>query len=266
MSKERLRLPGWRMAGRIFAGRTSDPGVGLRATRAHSLLRRPTTPSPVLGIVVAAAFIVVETVAMLLLKQLDPQEAFETLYLLGVVVVSTVWAVGLATTTSLASALALAYFRNWPDRHFAPLNLENGIFIVVFLAVALSTNFVAGLARARAVEADQRRREANALATQQAALRRVADPRRARGHPAGGVLRGGRRNGGCLGVCIDDIPLDADEILFPSPSTTRAASGRCPRACASLEGDNVLARVLRTGAPPGWTATRMLRVRRRTHP
>jgi len=127
-----------------------------------------------LGIVVAAAFIVVETVAMLLLKQLDPQEAFETLYLLGVVVVSAVWAVGLATTTSVASALALAYFRNWPDRHFAPLNLENGIFIVVFLAVALSTNFVAGPARACAVEADQRRREANALATQQAALPRVA--------------------------------------------------------------------------------------------
>ena len=102
------------MAGRIFAGGTSDLGVGLRAMRAHSLLRRPTTPSRVLGIVVAAAFIVVETVAILLLKQLDPQEAFETLYLLGVVVVSTVWAVGLATTTSVASALALAYFRNWP--------------------------------------------------------------------------------------------------------------------------------------------------------
>ena len=116
----------------------------------------------------AAVFIVVETVAVLLLKQVEPQEAFETLYLLGVVVVSTVWGVGVAMTTSVASALVLAYFRNWPDRHFALLNLENGIVIVVFLAVALSTNFVAGLARARAVEADQRRREANALATQQA--------------------------------------------------------------------------------------------------
>ncbi|MDT5082584.1 MAG: hypothetical protein QOJ80_7221, partial [Mycobacterium sp.] len=40
--------------------------------RAHSLLRRPTPPSPVLGIVVAAAFIVIETVAVLLLKQLAP--------------------------------------------------------------------------------------------------------------------------------------------------------------------------------------------------
>ena len=55
-----------------------------------SVLRRPTAPSLVLGIVVAASFIVVETLAVLLLKQLDPQEAFETLFLLGVVVVSTV--------------------------------------------------------------------------------------------------------------------------------------------------------------------------------
>ncbi|MDT5131316.1 MAG: hypothetical protein QOE41_627, partial [Mycobacterium sp.] len=34
-----------------------------------------------MGIVVAASFLVVETIAVLLLKQLDPAEAFETLYL-----------------------------------------------------------------------------------------------------------------------------------------------------------------------------------------
>ena len=244
-------MPGWRMAGRIFAGRTSDPGVGLRATRAHSLLRRPTTPSPVLGIVVAAAFIVVETVAMLLLKQLDPQEAFETLYLLGVVVVSTVWAVGLATTTSLASALALAYFRNWPDRHFAPLNLENGIFIVVFLAVALSTNFVAGLARARAVEADQRRREANALATQQAALRRVATLV-ARGVTPPEVFSAvADEMARCLGVVHATISrYDADETFVPLAVYHEGRLRTLPEGLRlTLEGDNVAARVLRTGGP-----------------
>ena len=46
--------------------------------------------------------------------------------------------------------------------------------IIGFLVVALLTNFVVGLARARAVEADQRRREASALAEQHASLRRVA--------------------------------------------------------------------------------------------
>jgi len=142
--------------------------------RLLSVLGRPAAPSLVLGIVVAASCIVVETLVVLLLKQLDPQEAFETLYLLGVLVVSTVWGLALATTTSVASAIALAYFRNWPDRHFVPFDLENGVVIIVFLVVALLTNFVAGLARARAVEADQRRREASVLAEQQGALRRVA--------------------------------------------------------------------------------------------
>ena len=105
--------------------------------RLLSVLGRPAAPSLVLGIVVAASCIVVETLAVLLLKQLDPQEAFETLYLLGVVVVSTVWGLGLARTTSVASAIALAYFRNWPDRHLVPFDLEDGVVIIVFLVVAL---------------------------------------------------------------------------------------------------------------------------------
>jgi hypothetical protein len=84
---EAVAVPGWAwMSGRIFAGRTSNARVGPQSVRAHllSVLRRPTAPSLVLGIVVAASFIVVETLAVLLLKQLDPQDAFETLYLLGV--------------------------------------------------------------------------------------------------------------------------------------------------------------------------------------
>jgi hypothetical protein len=52
------------------------------------------------------------------------------------VVVSTVRGLGVATTTSVVSAIALAYFRNWPARHFVPLDLENGVVIVVFLVVA----------------------------------------------------------------------------------------------------------------------------------
>ena len=131
-------------------------------------------PSLALGIVVAGSFIILETLGVMLLKHLAPNEAFYTLFLLGVVVVSTGWGLGLAVTTSVVSAIALSYFRGWPTRHFMLFNLENGVVIVVFLVVALLTNFVAGLARTRAVEADQRRRQASALAEQQAALRRVA--------------------------------------------------------------------------------------------
>ena len=136
--------------------------------RLQSVFGRPAAPSLGLGILVAGSFIVVETPGMLVLRQLYPLEVFGTLYLLGVVVVSTVWGLVLAMATSVVSAIVLDYFRHWPDRHFA-FNLENGVVIIGFLVVALLTNFVAGLARARAVEADQRRREASALAEQHAA-------------------------------------------------------------------------------------------------
>src|SRR5258708_40219054 len=115
-----------------------SPSIAAMSARVTS--RRPTAPSLVLGIVVAASFIVVETLAVLLLKQLDPQDAFETLYLLGVVVVSTVWGLGLATTTSVVSAIALAYFRNWPASHFVQLDLENGVARAGLLVVAVVSN------------------------------------------------------------------------------------------------------------------------------
>ena len=109
-------------------------------------------PSLGLGILVAASFIVVETLGMLLLRQLSPQEVFGTLYLLGVVVVSTVWGLVLAMTTSVVSAIVLDYFRHWPDRHFA-FNLENGVVIIVFLVVALLTMCVAAVVAAVVVAA-----------------------------------------------------------------------------------------------------------------
>ncbi|MDT4984195.1 MAG: hypothetical protein QOF95_1685 [Pseudonocardiales bacterium] len=217
--------------------------------RLLSVLRRPAAPSLGLGILVAASFIVVETLAVLLLKQLDPQEAFETLYLLGVVVVSTVWGLGLATTTSVASAIVLAYFRNWPDRQFVPFDLENGVVIIVFLVVALMTNFVAGLARARAVEADQRRREASALAEQQSALRRVAtlvahgvSPSEVFSEVAAELAR-------CLGVHNTGLcryePGGAATLLAArdEPGLPKKLVG----TRFSLDGENIVAMVLRTG-------------------
>ncbi len=44
----------------------------------------------------------------------------------------------------------------------------------MFLTLALLTNVLVGQARLRAAEAEERRREADQLAAQQAALRRVA--------------------------------------------------------------------------------------------
>jgi hypothetical protein len=144
-------------------GRASGQEVGPQAMRARlvsSLLRQKAPPLAV-GVVVAASFIVVETFLVYLLKVRTPGNACGVFYLLGVLVVSTVWGFGLAVRTSLASAVAFAAWCSWPAP-FMWAEPDNLVMITTFLVVALSANCLAYVARARAVEADQRRREAEA--------------------------------------------------------------------------------------------------------
>jgi signal transduction histidine kinase len=145
------------------AGRSSGQEVGPQAMRARlvSWLLRQQAPPLALGVVVAASFIVVETFLVYLLKVRTPGNACGIFYVLGVLVVSTVWGFGLAVTTSLASAIAFAGLCSWPAP-FMWAQPDNLVMITTFLVVALSANCLAYVARARAVEADQRRREAEA--------------------------------------------------------------------------------------------------------
>jgi signal transduction histidine kinase len=183
-------LPAWMpMTQPPTADRSSIAG-GATAISARLLspLRRPVSPPLWVGILVAAALIAGETLLVLLLHHFAPDEAFEMVYMVGVLAVSAIWGLPLAIATSVVSAALLAYAGNWPSGHFAPFNLENGAIVVVFLIVALLTNFLAGMARSRAIEAEQRRRaaegvtamlqesreELSALVEQQQALRRAA--------------------------------------------------------------------------------------------
>jgi hypothetical protein len=55
-----------------------------------SLLMGATAPARALGLVVATSFIVAESLLIYLLQQVAPGDAFGVVYLLGVLVVSTV--------------------------------------------------------------------------------------------------------------------------------------------------------------------------------
>jgi signal transduction histidine kinase len=226
--------------------------------RLVSLLLHPTAPPVALGFVVAASLIVAESVLVYLLKQVAPGNAFGVVYLLGVLVVSTVWGFGLAAMTSVVSAFAFDYFRNWrPD--FMPTEAQNIAVIGAFLVVAVVANTVAYLARTRAVEADQLRREADlaaergrVLAEQQAGLRRVAtlvargvDPSEVFSAVTGELAR-------VLGVHYSALwryqPDGAATLLTArddDPGVKKMPVG----ARFSLEGENVPAMVLRTGRP-----------------
>src|ERR1700687_3706254 len=112
---------------------------------------RPNPPHVALGIVVAASFIAVESIVVVLLHHVTAQGGFDVFFLLDVLVVSTVWGLTLAVTSSVASAIAFECFRSWPPGHLWPVQTSDVMVTAVFLAVALLANSLAGLARARAV-------------------------------------------------------------------------------------------------------------------
>ncbi len=216
-------------------------------------LLRPKTPPLWLGLVVAVSFIVVETAVVIQLKQMAPMSAFGVVYLLGVLVVSTVWGFGVSAATSVASALAFDYFRDWPAAF--GFGADDWAVIGVWLMVTLIANTLAFLVRALVVELDERRGEAErsrdqlrALAELQSALRRVATqvargatPSEVFNAVAGELAR-------CLGTPHSTlVRFDADggSVLL---ATHDDRGQRMPLGIRfEPDGDNVAAMVFRTG-------------------
>jgi PAS domain S-box-containing protein len=148
------------------ASGTSNEEVKHASMRARllSLLLRP-TPRPLgFGFAAALAFVVAETLVLYPLQQLAFETALVVVYLLGVVFVAIGWGFWLAAATSVASALAFDYFYIQPVFSFIPTRAEDAVALAVFLVVALSVSTLADVARLRAAEADQRRREADLAA------------------------------------------------------------------------------------------------------
>jgi PAS domain S-box-containing protein len=150
MTQKRPRLPGSDEASgnRPLADRLSDARLRLRVMRPGfvSLLMRPTAPPLWLGIAVAAGLMAAETLAVIYLRQLTGKP-FGTLYMVDVIVVSTVWGFGLSSFTSVVSATAYAYFRTWPATSFSLTDTSFWISMAVFLFVALLANTIAAVAR-----------------------------------------------------------------------------------------------------------------------
>lgn len=129
------------------------------------LLLRSRRPSIALGVLVAGLGIAAETLAIYPLAHLAPVVSLGVVYLVGVVVVSTWWGIRLGFATAVFSALAFDYFHLPPVGRLTLADHRYWVALVSFLVVAAASGLVAELARARAEEADRRRREAD-LATE----------------------------------------------------------------------------------------------------
>jgi two-component system sensor histidine kinase KdpD len=132
--------------------------------RASSLLLRADPPSRPAGIVAALLGVGAITAAIFPLRSVSPPGSNGVLYLLVVLLVSTGWGLWLGLATSVLSAAAFNFFHIPPTGEFTIANGRDWVGLAVFLAAAVVASSVADVARARAREADLRRREADMAA------------------------------------------------------------------------------------------------------
>ncbi|HEY0516702.1 MAG TPA: ATP-binding protein [Solirubrobacteraceae bacterium] len=134
-----------------------------------SRLLRAARPSSALGVLVSIATVAASTLLVYPLKQIAPAQTLGVVYLLAVVVVSVFWGLGLGIATAVLSAAAFNFFHLPPVDQFTLAHERDWVGLAAFVAVAVAVGLVAELARSRARELDERRREAD-LASELAQL------------------------------------------------------------------------------------------------
>jgi two-component system sensor histidine kinase KdpD len=132
--------------------------------RASSLLLRADPPSRAAGIVAALLGVGAITGVIFPLRTVSPPGSDGVLYLLVVLLVSTGWGLWLGLATSVLSAAAFNFFHIAPTGRFTIANGRDWVGLAVFLVAAVVVSSLADVARARAREAELRRRGADMAA------------------------------------------------------------------------------------------------------
>ncbi|HWW66532.1 MAG TPA: ATP-binding protein [Solirubrobacterales bacterium] len=128
------------------------------------------------GLLVSIGCVALCTAAIYPLREITPAVSTGVVYMLGVLIVSTYYGLWPGLFTSVASAAAFNFFHIPPTGTLDIAKSENWVALVVFFIVAAIASSLAEQSRARAREAERRRREAN-LAVQ-AAFALLADRER----------------------------------------------------------------------------------------
>jgi len=126
--------------------------------------RRPTTPGLGLGLVAAVCGVGAATAVVFGLREIAPVLSLGVVYLLVVLAVATWWGLWMGLATALVSALAYNFFHLPPTGEFEIRGTRNWVALGAFLVVGVAVSVVAELARSRAIEAHERREEADLAA------------------------------------------------------------------------------------------------------
>jgi two-component system sensor histidine kinase KdpD len=132
-------------------------------------LLAPAPPSRRVGAVVAVLSVALCTLVVFPLKHVAPPASLSVVYLPAVLVVSVIWGGWLGVATAVVSAAAFNFFHIEPVGEFTIKQSSNWVALIAFLVVAGLASSVAEVTRARARDAEARRREAD-LAAEMARL------------------------------------------------------------------------------------------------
>ena len=132
-------------------------------------LLSPDPPPRRVGVVVAVAAVALCTLIIYPLKHVAPVVSLSVVYVPAVLVVSVTWGAWLGVATAVISAGAFNFFHLPPVGHFTIRDSSNWVALVAFLVAAGLASSVAEVTRARARDAQARRREAD-LAAEMARL------------------------------------------------------------------------------------------------
>ena len=116
-------------------------------------------PAAWLGLLAAVGVVAFGTLLIYPLKSVAPVVSLGVVYIPGILLVATIWALRLGLMTALLSALAFNWFHIPPVGHLSVADSRDLVALVVFVIVAATSSTLAGLARARATEAERRRED-----------------------------------------------------------------------------------------------------------
>jgi len=163
---------------------------------------RGTRPPSTIGVAVSVGAVALATAAIYPLRQIAPVVSLSVVYLPAVLLVSAYWGLWLGLATSLLSAAAFNFFHLPPTGRFTIADSRNWVALAAFTTVAVVASTIAELARARALEAERRRGEADLAAALARELLSGADTGNALGATA-------RRVAQALGLPSAAIELGA---------------------------------------------------------
>jgi two-component system, OmpR family, sensor histidine kinase KdpD len=136
----------------------------IRATVTRPSLLVGRRPPAAVGAAVSVAGVALATLAIYPLDAIAKPVSLSVVYLPPVLLISAVWGFGLGLFTSLLSATAFNFFHIPPTGRFTIADSRNWVALAAFTLVAIAASWIAELARARALEAERRRGEADLAA------------------------------------------------------------------------------------------------------